>query len=366
MTDPVVEQYNAWPYPSVAWGIGKRTLWNDPAVYQARLWPVLGAPDPLRILIAGCGTTEAAAMAACHPGAEVVGIDVSATSLALQQAHAEEHGVTNLELLELPIEQVGSLGRQFEFVGCGGVLHHLVAPVVGMRALGEVLAPEGVLVAAVYGAHARRGLRSLQQAIRALKIPRSDEGLAAIRALLPRLPDSHSAWPWFVRVKEDGSNGAHLIDVCLPAREHLMTVDDVVDGVEHAGLAFQGWLKNRPYHPESRFDPGTPNHDLFAHLEGRALWATVAALTEPLDHLFIACRADRPPAHYAADLRDPLTRVLRRFGPPVSWFTPDQEALLRRSERPVTLGEVLPEGVDPVAVVEPLLRTDRVWVLPPV
>ena len=47
----------------------------------------------------------------------------------------------NIDLLE----DVGTLGSSFDLIVCTGVLHHLVYPDAGMRALRFVLKPEGAL-----------------------------------------------------------------------------------------------------------------------------------------------------------------------------------------------------------------------------
>jgi len=79
-------------------------------------WPERRDLSGLRVLDAGCGTGDTAvAIAAANPTIEVVGIDLSETSLALARAQADQRGVgNNLQLHCLPIEEVGSLGQSFD------------------------------------------------------------------------------------------------------------------------------------------------------------------------------------------------------------------------------------------------------------
>lgn len=78
--------------------------------------------------MAGCGTSQAAKVALRWPRAQVVGIDVSATSIQQTDKLKRKHGIENLELQQLPVERAAELGRSFEHVICTGVLHHRPTP----------------------------------------------------------------------------------------------------------------------------------------------------------------------------------------------------------------------------------------------
>ena len=77
------------------------------------------------ILVAGCGTSQAAKHAARCPAARVIGIDFSATSVRHTEALKRKYDLTNLEVHQLPIDRVGDLGMTFDEIVCTGVLHHL-------------------------------------------------------------------------------------------------------------------------------------------------------------------------------------------------------------------------------------------------
>ena len=63
-----------------------------------------------------------------------------------------------------------SLGRSFDLVVCTGVLHHLADPVAGLRALRDVLSPEGAMHLMVYAPYGRTGIYMLQEYCRRLGI----------------------------------------------------------------------------------------------------------------------------------------------------------------------------------------------------
>jgi 2-polyprenyl-3-methyl-5-hydroxy-6-metoxy-1,4-benzoquinol methylase len=93
--------------------------------------------------VAGCGTSQAAKVALCWPRAQVVGTDVSATSIQQTEKLKRKHGIDNHERQQLPVERAVELGRIFDHMICTGVLHHLPDPDQGLTALHDVLVPEG-------------------------------------------------------------------------------------------------------------------------------------------------------------------------------------------------------------------------------
>jgi ubiquinone/menaquinone biosynthesis C-methylase UbiE len=70
------------------------------------LWPDRDYRPGLDILIAGCGTNQAAIFAFSNPTANVVAIDISEPSLDHHQYLKDKLGLDNLELHLLPIEQL--------------------------------------------------------------------------------------------------------------------------------------------------------------------------------------------------------------------------------------------------------------------
>jgi cyclopropane fatty-acyl-phospholipid synthase-like methyltransferase len=66
-------------------------------------------PD-LDILIAGCGTNQAAVFAYTNRTARIHAVDISQSSLNHQQYLKDKHGLQNLELHLLPIEELTTQG----------------------------------------------------------------------------------------------------------------------------------------------------------------------------------------------------------------------------------------------------------------
>jgi len=108
-------------------------------------WPAEPYRVDRSILVAGCGTTQAAHYAVRWPRSQVIGIDVSAKSIAFTQELKQKYALDNLEVRQLSVERVAALGESFDHIVCTGVLHHLSDPDAALRALRGALAPNGAL-----------------------------------------------------------------------------------------------------------------------------------------------------------------------------------------------------------------------------
>src|SRR5215469_11724934 len=110
--------YDSHPYPAPIDNLDRhRELYRNPARRRAvslLLWPTEKLRANREILIAGCGTSQAAIHALREPDARVTAIDFSETSLGHTRNLQQKYGLPNLVLHRLAIEQVGELGRTFD------------------------------------------------------------------------------------------------------------------------------------------------------------------------------------------------------------------------------------------------------------
>lgn len=148
-------QYEDDPYPR--WRAEPRRPWPPPAAIARRL-----AAQP-RVLIAGCGSGQQVLRAADrYPGARLHALDFSRSSLAYAQRACVAAGLDNVEWRYADLLSLAGSGERYALVECIGVLHHLPDPSAGLTALASVLAPGGLLCAAVYSARARAEVRRLR------------------------------------------------------------------------------------------------------------------------------------------------------------------------------------------------------------
>jgi len=299
--DLVARQYTAWIYPQPQTDLeagraaGGYQL-GDPSLVPLAFWPDRPYRTGMRILVAGCGTDQAAQLAFTNPAARVLGIDLSEPSLAHQQFLKEKHGLANLRLRQMDLNDSAALGEEFDLVVSTGVLHHLPDPARGMRALAAVLAPDGAMSVMVYGRHLRAGIYMLQDAFRRMGLGQSGEDVDFVRAVLASLPAWHAIHA-YLRVGHDLAYPAGIVDTFLHPQDQAFTVDGVLDLVAAAGLVHQGWLDNLDYYPEGGFPAGHPLSLRVATLPERQQWAIVETMAQSLGtHRFVACRPERDPA----------------------------------------------------------------------
>jgi SAM-dependent methyltransferase len=222
--DPIREFYTRHPYPPPVANLDRaRDEWRDANRHRAEfhlLWPGKAYRADLDILIAGCGTWQAAKYALCRPDARVIGVDVSATSIAHTQKLKQQYGLTNLEIRQLPVERVGGLERQFDLIVCTGVLHHLADPDAGLRALRDVLKVDGAMYWMVYAPYGRTGVYILQDYCRGLGIGTSDREIGELVATLESLPPHHPLVTLLGGSRDAGNTDA-LADALLnPNKSH--------------------------------------------------------------------------------------------------------------------------------------------------
>lgn len=122
-----------------------------------------------RILDIGCGSGyKALTLAIANPGAHIVGIDISETSIQRSQERFQHHGLDTGEFRVLSIEALPSLGMQFDYINCDEVLYLLPDPVAALQTMKSVLAPGGYIRANLHSIYQRRGYYQSQQIFRML------------------------------------------------------------------------------------------------------------------------------------------------------------------------------------------------------
>src|SRR4030095_6365314 len=237
--DPVSDFYTRHPYPPPVTNLDRaREEWQDTNRHRAEhhlLWPDTTYRANLDILIAGCGTWQAAKYALSRPQAHVVGIDVSTTSLEHTEQLRRKYGLTNLEAMHRSIESVGAMPRRFDLIVCTGGLHHLLDPAAGLRALRSVLKPDGVIYLMVYAPYGRTGIYMLQEYCRTLGVGRSDQDIADLRAAVAALPPQHPLHAELA-TSRDARNTHALADALLNPRDQSYSVNALFDLIEQGGM----------------------------------------------------------------------------------------------------------------------------------
>ena len=288
--------YERHPYPPPVDDLeAYRRLWDDRRrqADSHLFWPDEPYRNDRSILVAGCGTNQAAHYALRWPCAQVIGIDVSAKSIAFTRTLKRKHALDNLEVRQLAVERAAELGRSFEHIVCTGVLHHLPDPDAGLRALREVLEPSGSLNVMVYAPYGRAGVYMLQDYGRRLGIDSTATGIRDLAASLKALPLDHPI-AQLLRNSPDFANTAGLADALLHPRDRSYSVPQLLAFLGRAGLAFGRWVRQAPYLPWCGALASTPHRARLAGMTAEAQYAAIELFRgNMVRHAVVAYRDDR-------------------------------------------------------------------------
>ncbi len=255
----VKEQYEDFPYPP-------RKAEDERRFLRAAITECLDALNHFgfggrrnfhqnfRALIAGGGTGDSVIFLAeqlRNTQAEIIYLDMSRASMEVAQARAEVRDLHNIRWINASLLEVPTLGLgEFDYINCTGVLHHLENPDAGLKALTDVLAPNGVMGLMLYGKHGRTAIYQMQELLRMLAGEETpDNKIEIAKRVLHQLPKTnwfmHSA-PWF----NDFKNGdAALYDLLLHSQDRAYSIPELYEYVQGAGLKVVEFLGHNACDP---------------------------------------------------------------------------------------------------------------------
>ncbi|MEG4853682.1 methyltransferase domain-containing protein [Microcoleus sp. B5-D4] len=216
LIENIRQQFNNTPYPRIPLEESPKDqsellyLHNLVTAYYLRNRIVINTEGKV-ILDAGCGTGyKSLVLALANPGAKIVGIDLSEQSVKLAEQRLQYHGVANAEFYALKIEQLPSLGLQFDYINADEVLYILPDPVAGLQAMKSVLATDGIIRTNLHSLHSRAGVFRAQAAFKTMGLMNGCPGeleVEIVRETMEALQDGVAlkAFTWNSdRVKDEG------------------------------------------------------------------------------------------------------------------------------------------------------------------
>ena len=295
--DPIREFYTDHPYPPPIDNLDRaRELWEDENVHRAEFhlfWPNKEYRADFDVLVAGCGTWQAAKFALCHPGARVTAIDVTTTSLEHTEALKQKYDMTNLETRQLAIENVAELDQQFDLIVCTGVLHHLADPDAGLRALRSVLKPDGAMYLMLYASYGRYGIYMIQDYCRRLGVEPSTQEINDLNAMIKSLPQLH---PLLLTLRggREPLDPYTVTDALLNPRERAYSVPELLDFLQRNDMRLGRWYWQAAYLPQCGYIAETPHAKRLAALPENEQYAAMELLRGLMTtHSFVAHLNDR-------------------------------------------------------------------------
>jgi tetratricopeptide (TPR) repeat protein/SAM-dependent methyltransferase len=261
----VRDQYEHNPYPRWA----KLPLPAEPDTIEGALralFPSLPAGSATRdgcdVLIAGCGTGHCAIEAARrYRGARVLAVDLSLTSLGYAMRKTRELAIANIDYAQADILHLGTLGRtlgrSFDVIEAGGVLHHLDDPFAGWRVLLELLRPGGFMYLGLYSALGRKHIVNVRSLIAERGYRSSPDDIRRFREQL--VADAERSDIGRLWQSPDFYNMSGCRDLCFHVQEHRLTIPQIKTFLDDNGLTFIGFVVDprSQNEVESRF----PNED---------------------------------------------------------------------------------------------------------
>ena len=278
---------------------GSTTVVGSPSHWFHVYFPSRKATADLDVLVAGCGTDLAPQLAAANSGSRITAIDTR--SDALQQAARQKQGyrLKNLEILDLPLEEVGSLGGDFDLIFSPADLCYLPDPSGSLRLLKKVLRRNGSINLTLLAPYGRRGMQTIQEILRRLRSPSGPQGVEVARQVLSLISQDAAEGP----AKEQARawiNDPAMLDGLLRPEETTFDVPALYELLEQSGLKLQRFLYQAHYFLECSRLAAFP--DLLAEVQGlpEPEQFAVAELYRGsmATHEVVVCRDDRPTASW--------------------------------------------------------------------
>jgi SAM-dependent methyltransferase len=245
----VAKLYDTYPFPP------EPILDEPPPGYNWR-WNWLAAynfctgmkpqKQDIRILDAGCGSgvgTEY--LVHLNPEAQVIGIDLSAGTLAVAKERCQRSGANRVEFQQLSLFDVDQLPGEFDLINSVGVLHHTDDPIRGIQALAKKLAPGGIFHIFVYGELGRWEIQLMQKAISLLQGEKKGDfrdGVEVGRKIFASLPESNRILKrererWAIENHRD----ENFADMYVHPQEIDYNIETLFELIDASGLEFVGF-----------------------------------------------------------------------------------------------------------------------------
>ncbi len=259
-------QFDFGPYPRIALDKSPKGETNSLFIhnlvtpYYLRYQKVFN-PEGALILDAGCGSGYKSLMLAeANPGAKIVGVDLSEESVKMARERLKHHQFENVEFHALTIEELPSLGLQFDYINCDEVLYLVPDAVTALQAMGQVLKPQGIIRANLHSSLQRAAFFRAQELAGIMGLMDSNPEemeMKLLQEIMGELKDGVDLKARAWNQKYEGENVAELL-----LANHLLVGDkgfrmrDVFAIIAQAGLDFINMVNWRKCNLEELFkDP---------------------------------------------------------------------------------------------------------------
>jgi SAM-dependent methyltransferase len=236
----VQQQYEENPYPRWA----HAAVQEKPIAiedYLRGMFPAagltpLGNKDALDVLVAGCGTGwHTIGFARKFQGCRMLAIDLSLSSLAYAKRKTPPALAARIDYAQADILKLAGLARSFDVIDASGVLHHMVDPLAGWRALVALLRPHGLMHVGLYSELGRRDILAARRFI-------VEHGYGTSAAEIRRARQDLLATPLASLVRfNDFFATSECRDMLFHVQESQLTIPAIKAFLAGHGLKFLGF-----------------------------------------------------------------------------------------------------------------------------
>ena len=196
----------------------------------------LAKTEALDVLVAGCGTGwHTTAIAQRYQDTRVLAVDLSLSSLCYAKRKTLAPLGERISYAQGDILKLGTIGRSFDVVDAGGVLHHMSDPQAGWRILLDLLRPGGFMHVGLYSELGRRDVVAARAFI-------AERGYASTAADIRRCRQDLLETPLrSVARFHDFFSTSECRDLLFHVQESRMTIADIKAFIAGHGLKFIGF-----------------------------------------------------------------------------------------------------------------------------
>lgn len=213
----------------------------------------------LKVLVAGCGTGDAAVALINQTRQLDISLDLHCVDISKESLEILRGRIANLapsQPVKIYCQSIEDFCRNtadhFDYIDLCGVINHVADQILTLSALGEVLSENGGIGVMAYGKYGREGVYPLQKAF--LKLSEQiNLNVSDVRDVLQKIKPDHPFLrnPFFKDFNEMPDE--EVADLFLNPRDKSFTVEELFEICQSSGLHTPIFLPEFIYNPNFYF-----------------------------------------------------------------------------------------------------------------